>query len=193
MALIEGLDTIEDFITREEHDALLARIESQPWDLSLSRRTQQYGFVYAHKGASLDASSWLGPLPSWLQVLALRLKSENWFHDEPDQAILNEYEPGQGIAAHVDAPHLFGPSVASLSLLSPALMEFRRVGAPRDEEKTTLWLAPRSLLVMRGEARSNWTHAMPARKTDRVEGQLVARKRRLSVTFRTVTKAPAPS
>lgn len=189
MDLIDGLHYIEDFISREEHDALVERIEAQPWDLSLSRRTQQYGFVYAHKAASLDASDWLGPLPEWLQVLAARLRAEGWFESEPDQAILNEYEPGQGIAAHVDAPHLFGPSVASLSLLSPALMEFRPVGDKRAEEKRVLWLAPRSLLVMRGEARLKWTHAMPARKTDRWNGEAVARQRRLSVTFRTVTKA----
>jgi alkylated DNA repair dioxygenase AlkB len=61
-------------------------------------------------------------------------------------------------------------------------MELEREGA----ERRSLRLPPRSLLVLAGEARTAWTHAIPARKSDVVEGARVARGRRVSVTFRTV-------
>jgi alkylated DNA repair dioxygenase AlkB len=41
------------------------------------------------------------------------------------QVIINEYTPGQGIAAHIDHKGSFGPIVASLSLLSGAVMDFQ--------------------------------------------------------------------
>lgn len=47
-------------------------------------------------------------------------------------------------------------------------------------------LAPRSLLVLSGEARFNWTHGIPARKSDVIDGKKIARGRRVSLTFRTV-------
>lgn len=49
-----------------------------------------------------------------------------------------------------------------------------------------VWLARRSLLVMAGAARYEWTHGIPCRKTDVVNGKLVRRGTRLSLTFRKV-------
>jgi alkylated DNA repair dioxygenase AlkB len=103
----------------------------------------------------------------------------------PAQALVNEYEPGQGIAAHKDyAPF---DEVASLSLLSGCLMEFTKPG-PRIVH--SLWLDPLSLIVLTGEARHEWTHAIRPRLSDFVEGQKIPRQRRLSLTLRTIA---APS
>lgn len=49
-----------------------------------------------------------------------------------------------------------------------------------------LWLARRSLLVLTGAARYQWTHRITCRKTDVVNGQLLRRGTRLSATFRKV-------
>ena len=59
-------------------------------------------------------------------ALGARLKDAGWFERMPDQVIVNEYEPGQGIAAHVDCvPSGFSGTIASLSLLSSCTMHFQ--------------------------------------------------------------------
>jgi alkylated DNA repair dioxygenase AlkB len=69
----------------------------------------------------------------------------------------------------------------SLSLGSGAMMQFEKDGI-REE----IYLEPRSLIILSDAARYKWTHAIPARKSDKVYGQAVARNRRVSVTFRNV-------
>lgn len=87
----------------------------------------------------------------------------------------------QGISAHVDCRPCFGDVIASLSLLSPCVMRLEHRSAGR---RADLWLEPRSLLVLTGEARHVWTHAIPARKSDRLNGKRRVLSRRLSLTFR---------
>lgn len=57
----------------------------------------------------------------------------------------------------------------------------------RTGERRSLVLAPRSLLILSGEARYDWTHEIPARKSDVIEGMRQPRARRVSLTFRIVT------
>ena len=54
------------------------------------------------------------------------------------------------------------------------------------DERVPVWLPPRSLLVLRGEARYEWSHGIAPRKLDRVGGQLTRRGTRVSLTFRRV-------
>ena len=60
-----------------------------------------------------------------------------------DQVLVNEYLPGQGIALHLDYEP-FDRVVASLSLLSDCVMDFRRV---RDGCRESLLPERRSLLA----------------------------------------------
>jgi alkylated DNA repair dioxygenase AlkB len=119
-------------------------------------------------------------LPPFVQPLAERLVIDGYFAKQPDQAIVNEYEPGQGISHHVDCVPCFGETIASLSLGSRCEMELRRDGAGDQH----LLLEPGSLLVLSGEARHDWSHAIRARKSDHG----IARTRRVSITFRTILK-----
>ena len=48
----------------------------------------------------------------------------------PDQVTVNEYLPGQGIAAHVDTHEAFGHTLLSLSLVSGVVMDFRHCLGP---------------------------------------------------------------
>jgi alkylated DNA repair dioxygenase AlkB len=57
-------------------------------------------------------------------------------------------------------------------------------------EKQSHLLEPKSLLVLSGDARYHWQHAIPARKTDKWRGQTIPRARRISLTFRTVLALP---
>jgi alkylated DNA repair dioxygenase AlkB len=99
----------------------------------------------------------------------------------PDQVIINEYLPGQGISPHTDCIPCFGKTIASLSLGSPCVMDFCK-----GIEKHSLMLERRSLLVLLDGARYEWQHGILARKTDKHDGQIINRTRRLSLTFRNV-------
>ncbi len=42
------------------------------------------------------------PIPEWLAQFLSSLAHDGYFERDPDQVIVNEYEPGQGISPHVD-------------------------------------------------------------------------------------------
>ncbi len=176
-----GLSLLADFVSPDVAADLLTAIDAAPWRADLKRRVQHYGYVYDYRRRNVDADMRLGPLPVWLAPLAERLHAEGYFSAVPDQCIVNEYVPGQGIAQHVDCEPCFGDVIASLSLGNVCVMTFTRVDG---NDQHTLTLPPRSLLVMRGEARYDWRHGIPARKTDMIDGERVARARRVSITFR---------
>lgn len=79
----------------------------------------------------------------------------------------------------------FGDTIASLSLGSACVMDFTNVTG----EKQSHLLEPRSLLILSGDARYHWQHAIPARKSDKWNGQSIPRARRISLTFRTIVIA----
>jgi alkylated DNA repair dioxygenase AlkB len=125
----------------------------------------------------------LGPLPNWSQVLAQRLFDKYYLQAIPDQVIINEYQPGQGIANHVDCEPCFGNSISSLSLGSPCVMELTCL---TDKKKIELLLEARSLVIISDEVRYKWTHGIPARKKDQLLSFTFERKLRISMTFRNV-------
>lgn len=170
-----GLSLLPDFVTPEEAEALLAQIDAAPWDATLARRVQHYGYRYAYKARQVAEP--LGPLPGWVLPLAERML-EVGFPQPAQQIIVNEYLPGQGIGAHTDSD-VFGPVIASLGLGGGVAMVLQDKPWWRRE----LYLPPRSLLVLKGPARAQWQHAIPARKIDPGHG---TRDRRVSLTFRTL-------
>jgi len=180
--LIEGLAYVRSYLDLQEQHALLATVDSQPWRADLRRRVQHYGYRYDYTRKRVDADLFLGPLPSWAALLAQRLHDDGYSDDVPDQVIVNEYLPGQGISAHIDCAPCFAESVLSLSLGSTCVMRLSR----SDAEPVEVFLEPGSLLVMRGDARYEWRHEIAARRSDRWNGQTIARERRVSLTFRTV-------
>jgi alkylated DNA repair dioxygenase AlkB len=179
---IAGLSYIAEFVTHEEEAALIAAVDAEPWLDDLWRRVQHYGFRYDYKARSVDPSLRLGPLPAWAEPLARRLVAGGHMPEMPDQLIVNEYQPGQGIGAHMDAP-AFGPVIGSVSLGAPCVMNFTEIAG---EGREQLVLAPRSLLVLAGPARHSWKHGIPVRACDRIGDQDIPRGRRVSLTFRTV-------
>jgi alkylated DNA repair protein alkB family protein 8 len=57
-------------------------------------------------------------------------------------------------------------------------------------EQRHIYLPERSLVVFAGEGRYAWQHSIAQRKLDKVEDQLVFRRRRISLTFRRIKKTP---
>ena len=67
-------------------------------------------------------------------------------------------------------------------------MEFKRY----DGVEKSVYLPPRSICIFAGESRYAWTHGIACRKVDLVDGVLVGRSRRLSLTFRKIRHTPCP-
>lgn len=178
---INGLLYIPKYISEPHHKLLIQTIDEQLWRTDLLRRTQHYGYIYDYRAKRVDPAMYLGELPAWLQRIAIQLYKDGLTSAIPDQAIVNEYEPGQGIADHIDCTPCFGDVIVSLSLAAPVVMDLKR-----DSQSIPVFLEPRSLLVLREEARYQWSHGIARRKQDNVDDILIKRERRLSVTFRNI-------
>ncbi|MCD6035583.1 MAG: 2OG-Fe(II) oxygenase superfamily protein [Rickettsiales bacterium] len=179
---IPGLQYIPDYITSDQEAELLSCIDAQSWLRDLKRRVQHYGWKYDYKARSITGDLRLGPLPDWLERYCNKLQGDGVFEKVPDQVIINEYQPGQGIAPHIDCVPCFGGTIASISLGSAYLMEFTHANGG----KVPVLLESRSLVILKEDARYVWKHGIPGRKTDRYQGQVIERKRRVSLTFRNV-------
>ena len=181
----QGAAIVPHVVTEAEEQRILMRIADAPWLADLSRRVQHYGFAYDYRGRSSGRHAPAPALPRWAQVIGERLRP---FFDggRPEQCIVNEYRPGQGIGMHAD--HIsFGGVVVSLSLGDTWTMQFRprasrpyvRHGLASDEVAV---LPRRSALVLRCAARSRWMHGIdPAANAHRSET-------RISATFRTLAR-----
>jgi alkylated DNA repair dioxygenase AlkB len=180
--MVPGLLCVHRWLDEGGQRRLAADIDAAPWSSQLRRRVQHYGHRYDYGRRGVGGAP-VPPLPGWAMTLARRLHEDGHFDRPPDQVIVNEYLPGQGISAHTDRVPCFGPVVASISLLSACVMEFSH---PEDKTCVPVRLEPGSLYVMTGPARFTWRHAIPARKTDPGPNGRVPRGRRVSVTLRTV-------
>jgi alkylated DNA repair protein alkB family protein 6 len=170
-----------------------ARCGAAKWTALKSRRLQCYG-APEH-----------GAMPPWLEWLADALVQSGVFERvaRPNHALLNEYQPGQGVLAHTDGP-CYLPRVACVSLGSVAVISFVERLAPHEigdrpaAQLARLLLRPRSLLVFGGDAYDRALHEVPATALDLLDGSednlelagahrgdVLPRETRLSITMRT--------
>jgi len=94
--------------------------------------------------------------------------------DELAQALLIRYDPGAGIGWHRDRPvfeHVLG-----ISLGAPATMRFRR-RRRGGFDRAAVFLAPRSIYHLTGEARHQWEHSIAPMEVTR-----------WSITFRSLSQ-----
>ena len=190
---IPGFVYEPNFIDEEHEQRLVAWIDEQEWIDDLKRRVQHYGWRYDYKARGVDPSNRLGELPALLAELAERLYERKLVPHLPDQVIVNEYEAGQGITPHVDAPRSFADGIATISLLESWEMTFHPPGkgGKGKGDKVPKLLERRSIAVLRGDARRKWKHEIVKRKTDPYVDETGKkrkrqRKRRISLTFRKV-------
>jgi alkylated DNA repair dioxygenase AlkB len=145
----------------------------------LKRRVQHYGYKYDYRSRSVDLSMYVGPLPEFAVEAAKLLLANELVDELPDQLIVNEYLPGQGISAHVDCEPCFKNTIVTISLGSVYEMDF--IETATGEVRSTM-LELGGALVLRDASRYDWMHRIQARKN---EGK-VPRGRRVSLTFRNV-------
>ena len=180
-----GMYYMPGFLEHTDELELIDRINAGQWRHDLERRVQHYGWIYDYQTRTITSEMKLGALPVWVGSIAKRLFLEtNVFSRVPDQAIVNEYFPGQGIALHADR-QCFGSAVATISLGDDWEMRFRPVKGTRNQDRRIMLLRG-SALIMTGHSRFDWMHGIDKRKTERGAIGQRSRKRRLSVTFRTV-------
>ena len=174
--MIAGLHYVPDYLDRTQHDQLLDTVSALDWQDAGDRRIQFYGHWYAHTRGGVYR---VGPLPAWADTLAARLHGDRLMPYMADQLIVTEYQPGDGIRPHIDAP-IFADVIVSVALGSTCVMEFSRQGHVAER----VLLEPRSAVVLAGDARHHWQHAIPPRTGDDWQGHRLRRSRRVSLTFR---------
>jgi alkylated DNA repair dioxygenase AlkB len=173
--VIPGLRYVPGYLDAGEHDRVLGIVSGLGWQDVGGRRIQFYGHWYQHtKGVYR-----VGDLPDWALALASRLCQDGLVPYVADQLIVTEYQPGEGIRPHVDSS-LFADVIVGVTLGSTCVMEFARAG----HSTHGVLLEPGSAVVLAGESRQEWQHAIPVRTLDEWEGRRLPRARRVSLTFR---------
>jgi alkylated DNA repair dioxygenase AlkB len=177
-----GFEYREDFLSVGDESLLAEAIAKLHFDsfemrgVVARRRVKFYGRSYDAVPGPEE------PIPAFL--IPYRDRLAEWAAVVPEafaMALINEYPPGAPIGWHRDAPQY--EIVAGVSLLSSCRMKLRRYVPPKDvaglsaPRKATheLTLAPRSAYVMRGAARQEYEHHIPA-----------VEQLRYSITFRTL-------
>ncbi|XP_032328445.1 CWF19-like protein 2 isoform X3 [Camelus ferus] len=209
-ALPPGLMVIEEIISSEDEKMLLESVnwtedtDNQNFQKSLKhRRVKHFGYEFQYENNNVDKDKPLpGGLPDLCDSILEKWLKEGFIKHKPDQLTVNQYEPGQGIPAHIDTHSAFEDEIISLSLGSEVVMDFKHP----DGVTVPVMLPCRSLLVMTGESRYLWTHGITPRKFDTVQASrghksgvvtgdvedLTLSKRgiRTSFTFRKVRHTP---
>lgn len=175
-----GLRYQPDAISTDEEAALAARLADLPFEafdfhgFKGHRRVVYFGWSYDFsRGVVKEAE----PIPDFL--LPFRERAAAFAGLSPDdlkQLLINQYPPGAGIGWHRDRPQF--DKVIGLSLLSPCVMRLRLRLRLKDGDRwrrAALPIAPRSLYLFDGPARTDWQHSI-------VPGDTL----RYSVTFRSL-------
>lgn len=140
-----------------------------------NRRIVSFGWKYDYAARTNYP---VAPIPEFL--LALREAAAAFAglrSDQLQQALVTEYAPGAAIGWHRDKG-VYG-EIVGVSLMAPCMFRLRRKNGAR-WDRFNLTAMPRSAYLLRGAARSEWEHSIPA-----VESL------RYSVTFRNLTTSRA--
>ncbi|MCA9005143.1 MAG: alpha-ketoglutarate-dependent dioxygenase AlkB [Planctomycetaceae bacterium] len=181
--MIQGLTYISEFLNPLIELRLIETIDQAPWSNHLQRRIQHYGSRSDHENQLTGLPMQVSRLPTWALSLAESIVDHGGLGEFPNQMIVNEFEPGQGMESHEDGEPCMGNAIASLTLGSGCSMIFNKVTGT---ESRSVYLEPRSIVILSGEARCSWEHSVSRQTFDDVNGERIPRSRRISLTFRTV-------
>ncbi|KAL0435856.1 UNVERIFIED_CONTAM: putative protein P8A3.02c [Sesamum radiatum] len=166
-----------------EYNLLAMRFGDLPaWALELSYYIRENILLSGYFSESLD-------LMSSDNSKETRLFPPQLLWREPlfNQLIVNIYQPGEGICAHVDLVR-FEDGIAIISLESSCVMHFSPAEAQMShlekvekEAKIPVHLTPGSVVLMWGEARYLWKHEINRKPGFQTwEGQEINQRRTLS-------------
>ena len=159
----EGFKYVEELVLPEVESELISEIGRLPLKefefqgYTGQRRVVSYGWHYDFGSFSLNRA---GSVPGFLE--ALRARAAAFAGLSPDSlahVLVTEYTPGAPIGWHRDKPVF--EDVIGISLGSACRFRFRRkIG--KSWERYSLTLEPRSVYLLRGPARTDWEHSIPA-------------------------------
>lgn len=158
----EGFSYRPDFLSEEEHSALLEHVRALPFQYfefqgyQAKRRVVEYGWEYDFTSRRAEEAP---PLPEWLHPL--REKFAAWLQLEPAdfvEGVVTEYPEGAPIGWHRDVPQF--EVIAGVSLAAACRMRFKPYKA--EGKVVSAILEPRSAYGMRGAARWKFQHSIPA-------------------------------
>jgi alkylated DNA repair dioxygenase AlkB len=172
--LPEGFLYQPEFISAPEEAHLLSffpTLDFQAFDFHgyiAKRRIVEYGFEYDFTSRQAQAAR---PLPHFLAPF--RNRAAEWARIHPGEiieSVITEYSAGSPIGWHRDVAQF--ETIIGISLKSSCRFRFKPY---RKEGKiVSVTLDPRSAYILRGPARWNFQHSIPAVKS-----------LRYSITFRT--------
>lgn len=176
-ALPSGLEYRPEFLSAAEERELLDSIaalalRAAPYKQYTSRRRiASFGGAYDFTRQRLEPAP---ELPMFLLPLRSRVAAELGVASEQlAQALVTEYAPGTPLGWHRDTPEF--ENVAGVSLAGWCEMRWRRYPPQAGGPVLRLAVAPRSLYLIRDEARWGWQHSVAP-----------TRELRYSITFRTL-------
>ena len=180
--LPEGFSYQPEFLAESEEIELLSRFAGLPFapfefqGYLAKRPIVQYGREYSFRTRRTTTAA---PLPDFLA--AVRDRAAGFADLTPEQlveAVITEYPPGAPIGWHRDVPQF--EDVIGISLASGCRMRFKPYRQPG--KVVSKMLTPRSIYALRGAARWEFQHSIPA-----------VPQLRYSVTFRTERVKGAPT
>ena len=180
VSLVPGLYIQENVMDENTEQAIINWLDQRQWSTVLPRRTQHFGYNYGYKSHGLTKAD---PFDSWVSILGTWLDQNNILKSA-DQCIVNEYTKDQKIGKHVDRSDIFGDKIVSISLGGDTNFIFRNLST---KESVELFIPRRSILIMTGDSRYNWSHEIPKRLTVNHDGHQIRKNddyRRISMTYR---------
>jgi alkylated DNA repair dioxygenase AlkB len=178
---LPGFYLYTNLIDETFEQQLLAEIDSQTWIVDYARRLQYYGYRNELEDP-YDLIPFPVEMPQLMRALSEQLVANNIVQLQPDQVIVNEYVPGEGIRPHKDRDY-YENQICGVNLGSGCIMRFIR---GNNQEVRDIEVPQRSVYVMQDDARKKWKHAIPPRKKDIIDGVIKHRERRISITYRKV-------
>jgi alkylated DNA repair protein alkB family protein 8 len=178
---VPGLHIYHEFISKSMEDELIKEIDSQTWVVDYNRRLQYYGYRNELE-APYGLIRYPVSMPSLISKLSENLVEQKILVVQPDQVIINEYAPGEGLRPHKDRNY-FENQICGVNLGSGCIMRYIKISGG---DVVDVEVPRRSVYVMQDDARYKWNHSIPPRKKDVVDGNVKPRERRISITYRKV-------
>jgi alkylated DNA repair protein alkB family protein 4 len=189
--LIDGLFLLEEVITEKEEKELIKKIDSIDWINSQSgRRKQDFGPKVNFKRQKLKYNEFFG-LPQFDKQLLNKIKqqiSNECLNDFIEVEVCHlEYNPenGSSIDPHFDDFWLWGERLVTVNLLSKTILTLilPQNSDTKVDEQIYVHLPQRSLVVLSGDSRYKYQHAIQRQHIN---------ARRIAITYRELTQQFLP-
>lgn len=158
-----GFDYSPNAITTHEERDLVAAMAGLPFKefefqgFFGKRRVVSFGWRYDFNGGGLTEAD---PIPAFLfPARGAAARFAGLEEQSLQHILLTEYQPGATIGWHKDRPNF--EDVIGVSLLAPCPFRLR-CKRGKSWERYTFTAEPRSLYLLRGPARTEWEHSIPA-------------------------------